>query len=109
MKSKEQIKQKIENAVDDWMQAKSVAEYFKKKLGTNGSADKVFYNIVEKSLAEERPEWTKVLLDTMKVDAKESPQQVNVFSITAEKIDESLKKLIDVTPKKKANKVEELI
>ena len=108
MKNKQEIKAKIEAAVDSWNEEKTVADYFRKKLGQSGNAEKVFYNIVEKSLAEEKPDWTKVLLDTMKVENQAVPQ-VNLFTVANQKISDSLQKIIDVTPKKVKKGIEGII
>lgn len=108
-KKKEEIKEVISFNANEWLEAKSAGEFLRKKLGANGNADKLANNIIEKSLAEEKPEWTKLLLETMKVETKEAPTTNNLFLLN-EKISDNLQKIIDVTPKTNSKSpLEELI
>ncbi len=90
----------IQNTLADWQESLSVAEFFKKKLGKNGNADKIADNIIEKSLSEDRPEWTSLLLDSIKSgEIKQvASTQINFFAAANEQINENIQKLIDVTP-----------
>ena len=90
----------IRKTISDWEESKTVAEFFKKKLGRNGNAGRVVDNIIEKSLAEEKPEWTKLLLDSVKSGDEKTPAQtqINFFTNASEQISENLQKIIDVTP-----------
>jgi hypothetical protein len=112
MKAKQATKQTIEAVANEWLEAKSAGEFLRKKLGRDGTAEKLADNMISRAMTEERPEWTKLLFETMKVEQKDSGTQVNVFTLANEKINESLQRIIDVTPTSKTKtieKVEDLI
>lgn len=104
--------QPIAAAIAAWDESKTVADFFKKKLSQNGNADKIANNIINKSLIEEKPEWTRLLIDSMKTAEDKQPPlptQINFFQMASEQINESVKQLIDVTPKRNKKGIEAII
>lgn len=103
---------KINQALTAWENNIEINEFVKKKLGAktkNGSthADEIIDNAIERAKYEEKPEWTKLLLDSSSNKDEKGNTQINFFSAIAESSNENISKLIDVTPKKKT--IEDLI
>jgi hypothetical protein len=95
-----------------WDEANTVANFFKKKMGQDDNANKVANNIISKSLTEEKPEWTRLLIDSMKAgeDKKpEGPGTINFFQVASEQINNSVQNLINVTPKSKKTGIQSII
>ena len=118
MKNKSVEREKIEKAVTRWFSEKAMAEIFREKLGEideysgNIHAEVIIDEAIQKAKLEETPQWSKFLFDNVKpADKKETPAVQNIFQIGASCTDETLKRLIDVTPvkKKEKNKIEDLI
>jgi hypothetical protein len=106
-KSHKNISKTIAKNIAAWDESKTVAEFFKKKLCQNGNADRIANNIIEKSLIEEKPEWTRLLIDSMKTPEDKQPlpsTPINFFTIASGQIDSAVQTLIDVTPKNNSKK-----
>ncbi len=104
--------QSIAIAIAAWDESKTVADFFKKKMAQNGNADRIANNIITKSLTEDKPEWTRLLIDSMKTAEDKQPPlpaQINFFQMASNQINESVKQLIDVTPKGKKKGIEAII
>lgn len=102
-KDKDKSKE-IAISIARWHKEQTVAQFFKEKMGEDGNANKIANNIISKSLAEEKPEWTRLLMDTMKVGDDKKPeggQSINFFTLASNQINSAVQSLIDVTPKKK--------
>ncbi len=105
MKSKKQLanSKQIAERIAKWDEETTVAKFFSRKMGENDNANKIAENIISKSLTEEKPEWTRILLDSMKIEDKkgEVGTNLNFFAVASGQINSAIQTLIDVTPKKK--------
>tara|TARA_R110000851_G_C12986696_1_gene556890 strand:+ start:373 stop:714 length:342 start_codon:yes stop_codon:yes gene_type:complete len=104
----------ITEALQSWSVKKDVTDFIKERLGLQGSngrnhAEEIIDNAIGKAKLEERPEWTKLLLDSVKVDKIKDVGQTNIFLNANAIADETLKKLVNVTPTQTKSKIEELI
>lgn len=108
---------KIQQALTTWSKKADLQEYIKEKLGeideTTGrkNIDCILNNAVLQAKIEEDPKWTKLLFDNIKREDKtlDANNQTNIFVNANELADETIKKLIDVTPAKTQKKIEDLI
>jgi hypothetical protein len=106
---------KINIAMTTWDIKKDVTEYLKESLGLESSTgkkhiDDILDNAISKAKVEEKPEWTTLLLNNIKEDKiKDVTNSQTIFNIAAGVTDETLDKLVNVTPVKKETKIEELI
>ncbi len=106
---------KINKALTTWSVKKDVQEFIKERLGIQkkggkNNAEQIIDNAIERAKIEEKPEWTNLLLNNIKEDkVKETSNTQNVFNIAASVTDDTLNKLVNVTPVKKEKKIEELI
>ena len=105
---------KIDEALTSWDIKKDVTEFIKERLGLEGTkgknhAEEIIDNAIRRAKLEEKPEWTKLLLDSVKVDKVKDVSQTNIFMNANAVADETLKKLINVTPIQTKSKIEELI
>lgn len=78
---------RLKNTLKSWEEEKSAAEYFKKKLGVKAKgsnkilADQFLEKIFNSAMIEDKPEWSRVMLELVKVQDKNASQtnvQVNV-------------------------------
>ena len=105
----------LDKALTEWSVEQDVTDFIKARLGLKDKGSKTTHaediidNAIDKAKVEEKPEWTNLLLNQIKPDKKEGGGGQTIFNIAANVADETLKKLIDVTPVKKKNKIEELI
>lgn len=105
---------KIKQSLTTWDKNKEINEFIRDKLGLQSNtgkthADDIIDNAISRAKYEEKPEWTKLLLDASTPEDKKGNTQINFFGAIAESTNENIDKLIDVTPKKKKNSIEELI
>ncbi len=104
----------ITSALAKWERDKSINEFIRERLGLESSsgkshAEEIIDNAIERAKIEEKPEWTKLLIETTKTEQK-AQASTNIFFGAADLTNEALKKVIDVTPEPKAkSKIEELI
>jgi len=103
---------KIQEALTMWDKNIEVNEFIKNKLGGKTKdgvthADHIIDNAIERAKYEEKPEWTKLLLDSSSNKDDKGNTQINFFGAIAESSNENINKLVDVTPKKKT--IEDLI
>lgn len=111
-KKSKSIANPMSAAIAAWDESKTVADFFKRKMAQNGNADRVVDNIISKSLIEEKPEWTRLLIDSMKTVEDKQPvlsTQINFFQTASEQINESVKRLIDVSPRRNKKGIEAII
>lgn len=106
----------INAALTTWDKNKDVAEFIKERMGLKEEgknethAEELIDNVIKRAKTEDKPEWTSLLLNQIKEEkVKAVGPQINVFANAAAVTDDTLKKLIDVTPAKKETKIEELI
>lgn len=105
---------KINKALVAWDKNKEINEFIREKLGLKSEtgkthADDIIDNAISRAKYEEKPEWTKLLLDASAPEDKKGNTQINFFGAIAESTNENIDKLVDVTPKKKKSSIEELI
>lgn len=105
---------KINQALTLWDKNKDMTEFLRKKLGEqagNGKthADELIDNALTRAKVEEKPDWTRLLLDAANSDDKKSGTQINLFAAIAESTNENIDELIDVTPKNKIKTIDDLI
>lgn len=106
---------KINQALVTWDRNKEINEFIREKLGLPSKdggkthADEIIDNAIERAKYEEKPEWTKLLLDASAPEDKKGNTQINFFGAIAESTNENIDKLVDVTPEKKKNSIEDLI
>ena len=111
----------LNQALVSWSVEKDVTDFIKERLGlkNEGSnknhAEDIIDHAIDKAKNEEKPEWTSLLLNQIKPDKKEntSSRTQTIFNIATNVTNDTLEKLVDVTPVKtpikKMNKIEELI
>lgn len=110
------MNEQIKEAMTAWDIKKDVAEYIKERMGmkSEGSdkihAEEIIDNIISKAKTEDKPEWTNLLLNQIKEDKVQGGgASSTVYNIAATVTNETLEKLINVTPVEKKTKIEELI
>lgn len=99
------MSKKIDKALSAWDRNKEINEFIRDKLGLisqngNTHADDIIDNAISRAKIEEKPEWTKLLLESS-TDNKKADTQINFFASIAESSNANVDKLVDVTPKKK--------
>ena len=106
------MKNEINKALTTWGVKKDVQEFIKERMGLKSGnskknhAEQIIDNVIEKAKQEERPEWTNILLNQIKDEkVKDVSNTQNVFNIAASVTDETLNKLVNVTPVKKETKL----
>lgn len=97
---------KIKEELKIWDKNIEINEFIKSKLGQSGlngksHADEIIDNAITRAKVEEKPEWTKLLLDSAADRDEKGNTQINFFGAIAESSNENVGKLVDVTPKKK--------
>lgn len=109
------IKNKIESGLAAWSRAKDVAEFMKDKLGeldANGKtkADNIIDNAIIRAQTEERPEWTKVILDATSNKEKAPTQSINnFFGAIAESTNQNVDKLVGKSSTEKKDNIIDII
>ena len=109
------INKEIKNELKQWNKETDVAEYLKGKLSQEDKEgmshiETLVDNIILKAKLEDEPKWTRLIFDNIKEDnKKESTTQINIFTDIAQKTNETIDKLVDVTPKKKKKTIYDLI
>ena len=104
---------KLQAALTTWDIKKDVSDFIKERMGlkSEGSelnhAEEIIDKAIERAKTEEKPDWTNLLLNSIKADKIKDLTQTNVFLNANAVSDETLKKLVNVTPIK--TKIEELI
>jgi hypothetical protein len=108
------MENKINKVLVAWDKNKEINEFIREKLGLKSEsgkthADDIIDNAISRAKYEEKPEWTKLLLEASAPEDKKGNTQINFFGAIAESTNENIDKLVDVTPKKKKSSIEELI
>lgn len=107
---------KVKENLIGWSKDKDIADFIKERMGLKDEgknethAEELIDNVIKKAKTEDKPEWTTLLLNQIKEEkVKAIGSQINLISNANAIMDETLTKLIDVTPTKKETKIEELI
>jgi len=116
MTKKPKSLEKVKESLLGWSKDRDIADFIKERLGlkTEGQdkthAEELIDNVISKAKYEDEPKWTTVLFNQIKEEkVKEVGGNISIYTNAAAVTDETLTKLINVTPVKKETKIEELI
>lgn len=104
----------ISKALTTWDKNKEINEFIRSKLGLESKsgkthADDIIDNAISRAKYEEKPEWTKLLIDSSTPKEEKGNTQINFFGAIAESSNSNVDKLVNVTPKAKEESIEDLI
>ena len=107
----------IATNIAKWDKERIASEYFCEKLSEIDPETKLTHldsiadNMILKAKLEDDPRWTPLVLSMIKTDTKkpEGGNTINFFALASEQINESVGRLINVTPKKVKRGIESII